>query len=471
MSGAAVPRAHGASAAEMSRRHAELRAEYATKLADLAGWADGQSLADEAKFTRAWLPAPAPNLVMLACRPTACDESPEPTAALSKPWRERFIKLRHDQAEALFALAREAVEAGRASLAFQLLPEVVRENPGHAKAREILGYEKHDERWLTPFEIQKARDGQVWHKRFGWLPAGHVKRYDGGERFYNGRWLTAEDEQRLRSAPRKGWDVVTEHYNIHTTAGLEQGVRLATRLERLYDAWQQMFAAFAATEAQLARRFAGQAASRSVPIRHKVVYFRDRAEYIRALEKDEPQIGISTGFYLADKRTAFFYVDRKQDDSNLYHEATHQLFSEIRRSVRDVGRDANFWIVEGIACYMESLAERGGWHLLGGENAVRLRDAEHRLTVDEFYVPLAELVNYGMDRLKHDPNIPMLYSQASGLTYFLVDAEGGRYREALVAYLAAIYQGRASAGTLAELCGASDAELDAQYRRFIKNLK
>jgi len=202
-----------------------------------------------------------------------------------------------------------------------------------------------------------------------------------------------------------------------------------------------------------------------------VVYYRDRDEYVRALEKDEPNIGISSGFYLAAKRTAHFYSSDAEDDSNLYHEATHQLFSETRHAVKDMGRDANFWIVEGVACYMESLAENGGWHLLGGENAIRLRDAEHRLAVDNYYVPLAELTTYGMDRLKRDPNIAMLYSQSSGLTYFLIHGNAGRYRAPLVAYLAAIYQGRDRPDTLAELCGASFAGLDGQYRQFIKGLK
>ena len=76
-----------------------------------------------------------------------------------------------------------------------------------------------------------------------------------------------------------------------------------------------------------------------------------------------------------------------------------------------------------------------------------------------------------MDRLKRDPNISMLYSQASGLTYFLINADGGRYRDALVAFLAAIYQGRDRPGTLAELCNSNDAELDDQYRQRIKRFE
>ncbi len=258
---------------------------------------------------------------------------------------------------------------------------------------------------------------------------------------------------------------------MHTTHSLEEGVRLATRLERLHDAWQQMFAGFADSDAQLVRRFNLQAATRSLPQRHKVYYFRDRDEYIRTLVKEEPNIGVSTGLYIASKKAAYFYVTPDGDDTNLYHEATHQLFTETGRFKPDVGRNGNMWIVEGIACFMESLAEADGWHLLGGNDAIRLRDAQHRLLVDDFYVPLTELTAMGMDQLKRDPNIAMLYSQASGLTYFLMFADDGRYRAPLIAYLSAVYQGRGRAAALAELCHSNNEELDGQYRDFMMRLK
>ncbi len=455
----------------IEERHAALRDSYAEKLADLAAWADGQSLTAEAQIARDWLPAAEPNRIMLACRPAPDDASRKALASTSADWRERFGKLRSPQAAALFDLAAEAAGSGHAADAFPLLVEVIREEPDHEKARQILDYENFKGRWLTPFEVAKARDGQVWHAKFGWLPAAHVPRYEAGERYYNNRWIKAAEEQRLRGRSGKGWDIVTEHYNIHTTHSLEAGVQLATRLERLYDAWQQLFASFYATDEQLARRFKLKAATPGAPQRHRVVYFRDRGEYVQALHKQEPNIGVSVGYYSAPKKMAYFYAADKEDLANLNHEATHQLFTEIRHSARDMGRDGNFWAVEGIACFMESLAEANGWHFVGGEDAERLIAARHRLLVDSFYVPLAELTTMSIEQLKVDPNIATLYSQATGLTYFLMFADDGRYRSALVAYLSAIYRGEDRAGTLAELCQSTNEELNAQYREYLKSIK
>ena len=205
----------------------------------------------------------------------------------------------------------------------------------------------------------------------------------------------------------------------------------------------------------------------------KSILFRNRDDYIEAWKKEQPNIELSTGFYLASQREAYFYVaEGEQDDTNLYHEATHQLFSEIRPVSRELGRDENFWIIEGIACYMESLAEQEGWTLLGGNDAVRLRDAQHRLLVDNFYVPLAELIGLGMEQLQRDPRIAKLYSQSAGLTHFLMHGASGRYREPLVEYLVAIYTGpRSRRYTRQRLTGEADAGLDEQYREFLKSIK
>ncbi|MEX2560159.1 MAG: hypothetical protein WD403_09610, partial [Pirellulales bacterium] len=73
----------------------------------------------------------------------------------------------------------------------------------------------------------------------------------------------------------------------------------------------------------------------------------------------------------------------------------------------------------------------------------------------------------GMDRVQHDERIAMLYSQAAGLAHFLMHYDQGRYRDALVDYLLAVYSGRDRQSSLAELTGTSFDELDRQYREFV----
>ena len=103
--------------------------------------------------------------------------------------------------------------------------------------------------------------------------------------------------------------------------------------------------------------------------------------------------------------------------------------------------------------YMESLRQEDGYYVLGGFDDERMHAARYRLLHDKFYVPLDEFTGYGMEKLQKDPRIATLYSQAAGLTHFLVYYDGGRYRDALVSYLAAVYTGRDDPDTLAKLTG------------------
>src|SRR3569623_2114444 len=153
----------------------------------------------------------------------------------------------------------------------------------------------------------------------------------------------------------------------------------------------------------------------------------------------------------------------------MFHEATHQLFNETRPLRISPGVETNFWVLEGIACYMETLTERDGYDLVGGANAVRLNAAQYRALKDDFYIPLADFCAYSRDRLQSDPRVMMLYSQAAGLSHFLMHYDSGRYRDEMLAYLMAVYTGRDRASTLSELTGATYPALDRQYHEFLES--
>jgi hypothetical protein len=106
--------------------------------------------------------------------------------------------------------------------------------------------------------------------------------------------------------------------------------------------------------------------------------------------------------------------------------------------------------------------------VLGGSGDLRMQAARFRLLNDNFYVPLADFTAMGMAQVQADKRIATLYSQAAGLTHFLIHGQNGRYRDALVSYLAAIYSGQADTGTLAHLAGANYEDLDRQYRQVME---
>ena len=444
---------------------------YRAKLDDLAAWCETQGLAAEAARTKTWSHPHGFDKLYITnlSAETGPSKPPEDASDAAQQWQEHFWKLRREQADELFKLARRAVDRQRPSLAFDLVLETLHENPDHETARGILGYQKYQGRWHTLYEIQKIRAGWVKSERFGWIREPDLPRYEKGERRRGNRWISAEEDARLHEDIRRGWLVETEHYTIRTNHSIEAGAALGERLERLYNVWRRLFIRFYATRQQVLGLFEGRSRGRPIKLpRHNIVYFRDRDDYNKLLKDAFANIAISSGLYVEQTRRAYFFAGPDQNNRTLQHEATHQLFHESRPVANNVGRGANFWIVEGIATYMESLREENGHFVLGGFDDIRMKAARYRLLKDDFYVPLAELCGYGMKRIQTDPRVATLYSQMAGLTNFLVYYDGGRYRDALVAYLHAVYNGNQNPNILPELTGSSFKTLDRQYREFMQ---
>src|SRR5690606_15571324 len=119
--------------------------------------------------------------------------------------------------------------------------------------------------------------------------------------------------------------------------------------------------------------------------------------------------------------------------------------------------------------FMESLRQEGDYYVVGGFDDVRMVAARHRLLVDEFYVPFATLTRYGLPQLQSDPRIATIYSQMTGWAHFMIYHDNGRYRDALVAYAKAVYDGSQDPMLLSRLTRTPYAELDKQYHEFMKN--
>ena len=444
---------------------------YRNALDQLATSADQNGLTDQARVTRDWGKPRETDRVYVARMPEAVGRPklPDGASAVLNEWHQRFWQLREKQADLLFGLARRAVRMKRASLAFDLAMAAVRENPDHPALRRLMGYQELDGAWRSAYEVRKLRGGQVWDRRFGWVKKAELPKFEKGLRPYRGKWLPAEEVARFREDIRDGWDIETEHYMIRTNHSREAGVALAEKLERLYRVWKQLFVRYYATEAQVASLFDGRNRARGFNLpRHQIVYFRDRDDYNRNLKPTFPNIEQSVGVYVEETSRAYFFANGESDDRTLFHEATHQLFHESRRVAPSVGGKANFWIVEGIATFMESFQTEDDYYVVGGQDDIRFKAARYRLLVDGFYIPLAQLSRFGIRDLQTHPKIATVYSQLAGLTHFLVSYDEGRYRDALVGFLAAVYNGNQDPALLSRLTGVPYAQLDRQYRAFVK---
>ena len=322
------------------------------------------------------------------------------------------------------------------------------------------------------------RRGMVWDDTFGWLRKDQVARYKAGRRFCNGRWMSADKEAEIRRDFHNAWKIDTDHFRVFTNHSQERGVEIAKDLEQYHDFFMQTFAAFFSTPDQMRALFQSASSGTSATNlnkKYKVDYFRTRDEYMRRLVSRVPQIGITNGLYYTSDRVSYFYYDPDQPNPDtLFHEATHQFFYESLKGTPMIAVDANFWIVEGIACYMESYHAENGQFVVGDPKHVRIEAARRRCLVDNYYVPLERFAAMGMQEFQSSRDISKNYSQAAGLAHFFMHYDGGRYRDALIEHLSEIYRAgprqRLAVRSLAELTGTSYPELDQQYLEYMRTL-
>lgn len=463
------------SLAALQKSRADLWTEYSGHLQRLVDYCESKQLSEGAEEVRRYLVPPDPTTIRAASLPTRIEADPADAASEDERyWRTQLRYRRREYGKQLYLLSRRALHSGHPGFAYDLVREIAHHDSDHQKARELLGYTQFGDEWITPFAKKMLQKGYVWHDQFGWLPKAHVSRYESGERNVDGRWMSQDKEEEIRRDFAYAWEIRTDHYLIRTNFSLERGVELGRALEDFYVFFHQTFAGFFNEPEQLQKLFDGSSpAARTNSRPYTVHYYRSRDEYVERLEKVFPSIKVTNGIYLTRDRTAHFYHDPAGDNAaTLFHEATHQLFFESHLQDRPIGESAHFWIIEGIACYMESFRRDRGEFSVGDPRYIRFAGARMNYLDQKYYVPLQEFSSLGMREFQSAPMLAKNYTQASGLAHFFMQYEGGRYRDALVAHLAQLYSGNARkrehAQNLAELTHVEFDELDRQYGEFLR---
>lgn len=452
----------------------KLETEFADRLEALAKTCDDKKLSDAAQTVRN-AKTPSDHTAFRA-RPLPTTVQPDLPAGLAgeeRYWQTQLRLERSNHAKDLYQLSRRALHAEHLSYALQLVQEVVHHDPDHKLARGLLGFVQVGNEWLTPFAAEMQRKKYVDHPRFGWIPQNQVERYEAGERLVKSRWMTVAKEAEIRRDFNNAWEARSEHFLVKTNHSLEKAVEISRALEDFYAFFRQTFTPFFSTPDQLRKLFEGQAqVSRGGLRPHEVHYYRTRLEYNERLRKYIPQIDMTNGLYRPADRTAYFFHDPDLvNESTMFHEATHQMLYETGRD-REIAQKSDFWIVEGIACYMESYSRADQGASLGDPRFERFSTARRRYLKDDYYVPLKQFVQPGMSAFQLNEKLAWNYQQSAGLAEFFMDAHDGKYRDALMDYLCDIYSTndlrREGPQGLDELTGISYGELDKEYGDFVR---
>lgn len=280
----------------------------------------------------------------------------------------------------------------------------------------------------------------------------------------------SEGRKAFTNHPKTRWPansytvMTTTHFEIASQSDMKSTVEVASLSEQAFAVWKQVFYSAWAGKQTTAPEYAE-------PVDHKfsVVLFRDQASYRKALQSIA-DISISTGYYDPNEKIAFFYWDGAKTPSTLVHELTHQFFNEASANpvALDPNRGKGFWVVEGVALYMESLSTRGcGGSLMvdvGGWDAPRLQAGRYRRLHDKYWVPWDEFHWADGKRFREEEDIRAWYSQATGLAHLWLDGSAER-RVAFAAYIESVYANKESTALLGKLD--EDKALRDAYDRYL----
>lgn len=477
----AVSAADTARVAALHKAHAEAHQKFAQGVEEVAQLCDATQ-PDIARQIRILA-------IPFAEQTVNVDELPKKVQAEDPPglpeservWRVKLRKLRADYTNELYLLSRRAIQENQASLAYRLIREVAFQSPDDPRARTALGYKRVKDEWTTPFAAEMKQKGKIWHHRFGWIAEKDIPKYEAGQRLYNGQWITAEKEALLRSRFENGWIIPTEHFLIRTNHSLERGCQMAEAVEVFHAYFKREFAAFFSTSLQIGKLMEGQRDG-SPPDLYEIHYFRTREEFVERLGKKTPSAGQINGIYIPTDRVAYFFHNPDASEEatleTMYHEVTHQLLGESARKWVPVGIDRDFWIVEGIACYLESFHQAAdGTITVGNPEHPRIVSARQMITVDQSYEPLARYALMGQVRYQQGElsTLQSRYAQATGLTHFFMHANNQQYRDGLIEYLTRIYSPnqriRMNPLSIEQILGVPADSLDKEYANYMQNLK
>jgi hypothetical protein len=262
--------------------------------------------------------------------------------------------------------------------------------------------------------------------------------------------------EEIAVAGQRRFHILTEHFDI-TAFKAEDGILVGQQLEHLFHAWELLSAEFLKEEAT----------KTPVQLRCKVVLYRDKEEYEVNLRRIDPNIALSNGFYYAPEKTAYFY---SSETRVLFHEGTHQILAEHFFCEHASVFPNNFWIVEGIALFMQTLKIEEKTYKLGDIMDDRLFSAKKYQFEQNYSMPIRRLTAMSMRKIHASTDLQKIYSQSATLVHWLMFAEKGRYRGVVFELLRQTYRDSATPESLNNLTDLSYEELDVKYVEFLKTI-
>lgn len=205
--------------------------------------------------------------------------------------------------------------------------------------------------------------------------------------------------------------------------------------------------------------------------RFQVKVFQRKEDYLNLVGS---QMANTAGIYISQKRLLAAYVGPMRHDQvlrTLYHEGFHQFTDAYLGSI---GRMPP-WISEGLAQLFEEATWNNKRFEIGGVPTEKLFALEASRK-NGFWISLDDLV--GLSQKEWQSNLVRSlesgqaeYAEAWAVVHFLVYAEKGKYRKALIAYLKLMDGAEAPRTAFQKAFGSNLKGFEQRWEAYLKTLK
>lgn len=265
-------------------------------------------------------------------------------------------------------------------------------------------------------------------------------------------WLKLPKLKEYHAEWDKAWEFETSHFQLRSNMPLRETLTAALDLEYTYANFHALFGErleVHASDLKIGVWLHGDGKSYNDPHQQRGGYYAER-----------------------DRR---LYVDATLPDwrKTLVHEAVHGIVDFAASHAKSGSGKIPGWLHESLALYMEPHTRDGSYsdepRAIGGSGPIRWL-IEHHAQAQRPYSLKAILnmpwADFGLTQRRE-----LRYAQAYSLTYFCLNAEDGKYRDAFFNYARAAFEGKSSSTDFKKALGMREKELEATWTAYVKAYK